>query len=126
MFDKMFDNKNKPTGINRIMRASEHSIRAFNWLIKNETAIKQELMVIVILIPLSFIFDITALEQVCLILSLLFVLFSEMLNTAIEVIVDRIGLEINPLSGLAKDIGSAIVMLSLGMTVLVWACILWP
>ena len=122
----MFENTNKPTGIKSAFLATKNSLNAFKWLMKNESAFKQEVLMLVLLIPITCYVDITLKEQVGLIVSLLFIVFTEVINTAIEVVVDRIGLEIHPLSGLAKDLGSAAVLLSLLIAVLVWLAILLP
>jgi len=122
----MFENTNKPTGIKRAFLATKNSLNAFKWLMKNESAFKQEVLMLVLLIPITCYVDITLKEQVGLIVSLLFIVFTEVINTAIEVVVDRIGLEIHPLSGLAKDLGSAAVLLSLLIAILVWLAILLP
>lgn len=120
----MFDNENKPTGLKRIHLATLNSFRAFKWLYKNESAFKQELLLLLIAIPISFIFDITVKEQVTLILAIVFIMFTEVFNTAIEAIVDRVGLDIHPLSGLAKDLGSAAVFISLVIAASIWIIIL--
>lgn len=122
----MFDTNNKPTGLKRIYLAFLNSVRAFKWLIKNESAFKQELLLLLIAVPLSFFLEVTRMEQVALVLSILFIVFIEIINTAIEAVVDRISLEIHPLSGLAKDLGSAAVLVSLVVAVIVWGAILLP
>ena len=119
-----FDVNNKPKGLRRLVLANENSLKAFRWLYKNEAAFRQELLLLLLLTPITFLFDITRLEQVTLIISLLFILFTEIINTAIEAVVDRIGLEIHPLSGLAKDLGSAAVFISLVIASLTWLAIL--
>jgi len=119
-----FDVNNKPKGLRRLVLANENSLKAFRWLYKNEAAFRQELLLLLLLTPITFLFDITRLEQVTLIISLLFILFTEIINTAIEAVVDRIGLEIHPLSGLAKDLGSAAVFVSLVIASLTWLAIL--
>ena len=58
--------------------------------------------------------------QFGLILSVIFVLLMEIINTAIEVVVDRVSLDIHPLSGLAKDLGSALVMISMIVALVLW------
>ncbi|MGV2872848.1 diacylglycerol kinase [Colwellia sp. E150_009] len=120
----MFDHKNKPTGIKRIYLATLNSSRAFLWLYKNESSFRQEVMLLLIAIPLSFFFNISIKEQVILLLAIVFVIFTEILNTAIEAVVDRIGLEIHPLSGLAKDLGSAAVLISLIIACSIWIIVL--
>lgn len=121
-----FDNKNKPKGLKRIILASQNSLRAISWLITNESAFRQELALLLLLTPVSFILNVSRLEHMILILSLLFVIFTEVLNTAIEVVVDRIGLELHPLSGLAKDLGSAAVLVSLLIAAVVWGVVVFP
>lgn len=120
----MFNNKSKPKGIKRIYLASLNSMRALSWLIKHEAAFRQELILLAITIPITFLFDITLQEQIILISVVLFILFAEVVNTAIEAVVDRIGLEIHPLSGLAKDLGSLAVLLSLIIAIFIWLAIL--
>ena len=120
----MFDNENKPTGLTRIKLATLNSFRAFKWLYINESAFKQELLLLLIAIPITFCFDISVKEQVILVLAILFIMFTEVINTAIEAVVDRVGLDIHPLSGLAKDLGSAAVFISLVFAAIIWGGIL--
>ncbi|MDG1750628.1 MAG: diacylglycerol kinase [Thalassotalea sp.] len=120
----MFDNENKPTGLKRIKLATLNSFRAFKWLYINESAFKQELLLLLIAIPITFCFDISVKEQVILVLAILFIMFTEVINTAIEAVVDRVGLDIHPLSGLAKDLGSAAVFISLVFAAIIWGGIL--
>ncbi|MDN3653837.1 diacylglycerol kinase [Thalassotalea ponticola] len=120
----MFDSDNKPQGLKRIYLATLNSIRAFRWLVQNEKAFVQELFLLVICVPITFLFDISFTEQVVLIIAVLFIIFTEIVNTAIEAVVDRIGLEIHPLSGLAKDLGSAAVLVSIVIASLTWLAIL--
>jgi len=122
--NEKFDNKNKPKGLKRIYLASVNSMRALTWLYKNESAFKQEVFLLIFAIPTTFAFNISYAEQAVLIISIIFVLFTEILNTAIEATIDRIGLEIHPLSGLAKDLGSAAVMISLIIAAITWLVIL--
>lgn len=120
----MFNNKDKPQGIKRIYLASLNSFRAFKWLYQHESAFKQELLLLFISIPVTFIFEISYAEQMILVLSILFIIFTEVINTAIEAVVDRVGLEIHPLSGLAKDLGSAAVLISLLIAIMIWFIVL--
>lgn len=120
----MFDNKNKPTGLKRIYLASLNSFRAFKWLYQNESAFKQELLLLIVVIPITFLFEISVKEQAMLVLSVVFIIFTEILNTAIEAVVDRVGLEFHPLSGLAKDLGSAAVLISMIIAIIIWLIVL--
>ncbi|MGB0898441.1 MAG: diacylglycerol kinase [Psychrobium sp.] len=120
-----FDNTNKPTGIRRVLLAFNNTLKGFWWMCKNEAAFKQEVALTLVLTLVTFLLDITLVEQAILISTLLGVLLIETINTAIEAVVDRIGLEIHPLSGLAKDLGSAAVFLSLTIAFIIWGAILW-
>ena len=120
----MFDNINKPKGLKRVYLATLNSLRAFNWLMKNEAAFRQELLLLIVVIPITFFLEITNKEQLILIIATLFIIFTEILNTAIESVVDRVGLDIHPLSGLAKDLGSAAVFISLVIAVCTWTAVL--
>ena len=120
----IFDNQNKKTCITRIIAAFNNTCKGFYWMSKNEAAFKQELVLVGILTIVSLLLEVTTLERLFLICSLLLVLLTETLNTAIEAVVDRISLEFHPLSGLAKDLGSAAVFISFTMAILVWVGIL--
>lgn len=119
------DYRGKPKGLKRICLAFVNTGKGFIWLSKNEAAFKQELVLSFGLIVLTFSLGLGVLDQMLLISTLLFVLFAEVVNTAIEVVVDRVGLEYHPLSGLAKDLGSAAVFLSLVIAVIIWGAVLW-
>lgn len=121
--NEFFDVKAKPRGLKRLILATKNSARAINWLFKNESAFKQECVALLAAILMSFTLNITLSEQIILIGSVLFVMLCEIVNTAIEVVVDRISLEIHPLSGLAKDLGSAVVSISIILAILVWLVI---
>lgn len=118
-----FDSANKPSGINRVVLAFKNSQRAFKWLAKNEAAFKQELFLLALSLTIISIWQIGIYEKVMLLISVLFVIFAEVVNTAIEAIIDRVGLEIHPLSGLAKDLGSAAVLIALLICSLIWAAV---
>ena len=119
-----FDSTNKPIGIKRILLAFKNSQRAFTWLAKHESAFKQELILLILAIAVVFVWQISLYEKIMLLVSVLFVMFAEVVNTAIEAAIDRIGLEIHPLSGLAKDLGSAAVLIALTICALVWGGVL--
>ncbi|MBD1584520.1 diacylglycerol kinase [Pseudoalteromonas sp. S16_S37] len=115
-----FDSTNKPTGLRRIYLASSNSVRALRWLAKNESAFRQELILLLITFGVIFTVDFSLYEKVMMLSATLFVMFAEIVNTAIEATVDRVGLEIHPLSGLAKDLGSAGVLISIIVFFCVW------
>ena len=119
-----FDNQNKKTGMKRITSAFINTGKGLLWMSRNEAAFRQEVTLFSALAIVSLFLEVTVLERVMLISALLLVLLIETLNTAIEAVVDRIGLELHQLSGLAKDLGSAAVFISLVIAVLVWSAIL--
>jgi len=108
------------TGITRIFHATRYSIKGLKAAWKNEAAIRQEIGLLAIFVPVTFFLPVTKLEQIALIASLLLLLIVELLNSAIEAVVDRIGPEHHELSGRAKDIGSAAVMITLILAGVVW------
>ncbi|MCL1065718.1 diacylglycerol kinase [Shewanella olleyana] len=118
-----FDSANKPSGINRVVLAFKNSQRAFKWLAKNEAAFKQELFLLALSLTIISIWQIGIYEKVMLLISVLFVIFAEVVNTAIEATIDRVGLDIHPLSGLAKDLGSAAVLIALLICSFVWIAV---
>ncbi|MDX1518624.1 MAG: diacylglycerol kinase [Gammaproteobacteria bacterium] len=90
----------------------------------NEAAFRQELFLTIILLPVGLWLGETGLEKAVLVGSLLLVLIVELLNTGIEAAIDRIGPERHELSGIAKDIGSASVFMSLLNVVVVWVLVI--
>ena len=115
----------KPTGLTRLFRAFGNSLKGFTGAFREEAAFRQELGLAVVVIPLGIWLGRNGIERVLLIAPMFLVLVVELLNSAIEATVDRIGLERHKLSGLAKDIGSAAVLLSLLLLAVVWILILW-
>ena len=113
------------TGVRRIMNATLFSWAGLRTAWRNEAAFRQECALAVVLIPLGAWLGGTAVERVLLIGSCLLVLIVELLNTAVELIVDRIGTEHHELSGHAKDVGSAAVFVSLALVLVTWGLIAW-
>ncbi len=110
-------------GIRRIVNATRYSMLGLRAAWKNEAAFRQELTLCLMLVPLAFWLGRSALEQGLLISTLFIVLISELLNSAIEAITDRVGFEIHELAGRAKDMGSAAVFVSLVLVVIVWSLV---
>ncbi|SFV64755.1 Diacylglycerol kinase [hydrothermal vent metagenome] len=108
----------------RIIKAFVYSMAGLKATWQNETAFKQEVILSAILLPLIFWLTNDVIERVILIMPIFLVLIVEILNSAIEACIDRIGAEIHPLSKQAKDMGSAAVWLSLLLVVIVWSIIL--
>ena len=112
------------TGLKRIFNAAGYSLAGFAAAFKGEAAFRQLVLINVILIPLSFFCDVTRGERALMIAVCLLALIVELLNSAIEAVVDRISLNLHPLSKQAKDMGSAAQMVALLMIALTWAIIL--
>ena len=117
--------RNKPSGLTRLMKAFGNSMKGFVGVYQNEAAFRQELLLAIILTPAGLYLGHNGIERALLIGSVLLVLVVEILNSSIEAVVDRIGLERHELSGLAKDLGSAAVFLSLTMVAITWLLVLW-
>lgn len=107
----------------RLINAFRHSWDGLAYAFRTQAAFRQEILLLAVGSALAFMADVSALHRLALIGSLLLVLIAELINTAMETIIDRIGTERHPLSGHAKDIGSAIVLLSLGFAALTWALV---
>ena len=113
-------------GFRRLVSACRYTAAGFRHALRHEVAIRQELIGLVILGPVSLTLPVRRLEHLVLILSMMLVLLVEFLNSAIESTVDRISLEQHPLAGRAKDLGSAAVFIALLMTGLSWLVIAGP
>lgn len=116
--------KNEATGLKRIVSAFGFSIQGLKTCYRSEAAFRQEVWLGVILIPLAFFLTESAIDRVLLIIPVFLVLIVEILNSAIESVVDRIGDEYHVLSGAAKDMGSAAVWLSFMLIIVIWLIIL--
>ncbi|MBS0378006.1 MAG: diacylglycerol kinase [Proteobacteria bacterium] len=114
----------KPKGLTRIFRAFNSSWLGLKGAFREEAAFRQELALAVLVIPLGLWLGHGAIERVLLIAPVFIILIVELLNSAIEATVDRIGLERHTLAGLAKDIGSAAVLVSFLLLAVVWAIVL--
>lgn len=114
----------KLSGMRRLVLAFLNSWKGFKGAFKFEAAFRQEVALAVILIPLGVYLGKTGIEKALLVGAVLIVLIVELLNTGIETVVDRIGLERHELSGLAKDVGSSAVLLSFALLSVIWGFIL--
>ena len=116
--------KENGAGLGRLRRAMRCSRVGLAAAWRNEEAFRQELLLGLALIPLALWLGESGAERALLIGSLFVLFIVEILNTAVEAVVDRIGLERHDLSGLAKDLGSAAVALGILQAVLVWLLVL--
>jgi diacylglycerol kinase (ATP) len=113
------------TGLRRIVNATFFSFAGFAAAWRNESSFRQELLLTVVLVPAGLWLGTNAVERALLVGSCLLVLAVELLNSALEAVVDRISGEHHPLSGRAKDLGSAAVFVSLTVVVVTWGLIAW-
>ncbi|MBE9515439.1 MAG: diacylglycerol kinase [Proteobacteria bacterium] len=117
---------NSVLNVGRIFRALGYSWQGLRAAFQHEAAFRQELMACVLLVPLALYLGATLFERALLIASLLLVLVVEILNSAIEALVDWRDEAPHPMAGRAKDMGSAAVLLAMIITVLVWVGVLLP
>lgn len=117
--------KTNSTGLQRIINATGYSFCGLKTAWHQEAAFRQEMALLAVLIPLGLWLGQNAMERAILTGSCMIVLITELLNSAIEAVVDRIGPEHHPLAGAAKDFGSAAVFVSLITVVMVWGVVLW-
>jgi diacylglycerol kinase (ATP) len=112
------------TGWRRIWNALGYSMDGLRAAYACEDAFRQEVLLALLLIPLAFALPVSWLGRALMIGSVLLVLIVELLNSAIEAVVDRVSLENHHLAKRAKDIGSAAVLLALLNVLVIWACTL--
>ena len=108
----------------RIVRATRYTARGFRDALVHDTSFRQEFVATLILVPIGVWLGDNGVERALLILPLLLVLVVELLNGAVETVVDRIGTEHNELSGRAKDLVSAAVFMALLSVPVVWGLVL--
>lgn len=113
------------SGLRRIVRALLNSLEGLNTVFRNEAAFRQEIYLSLVLLPVALWVDVGKVERLFLVTSLLLVPMVELLNSGIELAIDRISLENHPLSKAAKDVGSAAVLVALIYAVVVWCVVLW-
>ena len=113
------------TGITRVISAAGYSWKGLQACWRSEAAFRQEVALSVVLVPLGLYLGNGGTQKALLVGGCLLVLIVEVLNSAVEAVVDRIGHEYNELSGLAKDLGSAAVFLALLLLGLTWLLVLF-
>ncbi len=112
------------TGLRRIRNALRYSIDGLNAAYRHEAAFRQEIWLAAVLIPLALGLPVGGVGKALMIASVLLVLIVELLNSAVEAVVDRVSLEKHELAKRAKDAGSAAVLVALVNVVMVWALVL--
>ncbi len=114
------------TGIKRILKAFVYSRDGFISAFKSEAALRQDLAVFAIFSIFAMCLNLVLWQKAVLISSLLFIVIMELVNTAVEVVIDRISPEYHELSKKAKDIGSLLVLLAFVNAVILWGAFLYP
>ena len=114
------------TGVVRIFHAFFHSCAGLSDAFRHESAFRQEILLAAILVPLALWLPVGAAGRALLVATVLLVMVVELLNTGVEVAIDRISYEHHSLSKRAKDIGSAAVLVALVLMVAVWALVAGP
>ena len=117
------------TGLRRLLFTLMNSGKGLRFLLRKEEAFQLEALLACVLIPVAILLPVSPVERVLLIGAVFTVLIVEVLNTSIEVLTDRVNLDRHELSGLAKDLGSLAVTLSLLLWTIVWGVIVpkyWP
>jgi diacylglycerol kinase (ATP) len=109
----------------RIWRAFRHSFRGLTTVWKSETSFRQEIILCIALFPVIFLLPVDYLAKSLMVFSLILILIMELINSAIETIIDRISAEKHPLSKKAKDIGSSLVLLAFANAIIIWIIILF-
>ncbi|MEQ5128180.1 diacylglycerol kinase [Providencia alcalifaciens] len=112
-------------GLTRVIKAAGYSLKGLKAAWVNEAAFRQEAVAAIIAIIIAFYLDISQIDRILLIGSVVLVAIVELINSAIEAVVDRIGSEYHELSGRAKDIGSAAVFVTIGLALFIWGTVLW-
>lgn len=113
-------------GIVRLINALGYSRDGLGAAWKNEAAFREEVMLAIVTIPLAIFLGETGVDRALMIASILLILIVEILNSAVEAVVDKASPEKHELAKRAKDMGSAAVLLSLVNAAVIWACVLWP
>lgn len=113
------------TGLTRVVHAFGYSMKGFAAAWRFEAAFRQEVALAMVLTPVAFWLARDHIELILLLASPVWVLMAELANSSVEAVVDRTGSETHELSGRAKDIGSALVLVSLLLLALVWGIIAW-
>nr|WP_024965997.1 diacylglycerol kinase [Pantoea sp. IMH] len=117
---------NNVTGLTRIIKAAGYSWQGLRAAWQHEAAFRQEAVAALIAIIVACWLEVEPVTRVLLIGSVVLVIIVEVLNSAIEAVVDRIGSELHPLAGRAKDMGSAAVLLAILLAIFVWLALLLP
>ncbi|MFC1867331.1 diacylglycerol kinase [Thermodesulfobacteriota bacterium] len=123
LVDEKNMSNNKKRGVRRLIEAFHYSMWGFKAAWKHEEAFRQEIILAIFVVPAGLWLGTTGTERALLIGIYFIIPLTELLNSSIETVVDRMGPERHLLSGRAKDLGSAAVLLSIFIAVIVWGLI---
>ena len=112
-------------GLTRAIHAAKNSWNGLIFAYQEESAFRQELVLLVLLTPVALLLPVSVLEKALMISALLMILAIELLNSSVEAAIDRISFEHHDLSKRAKDFGSAAVMLALLIAFIIWAAVIF-
>lgn len=115
----------KYTGWRRLFKAFDNSVAGLVAAFRSEEAFRIEVVLALVLLPLALVLPATSVERALLVASVLLVMIAELVNSALEAVVDRISLERHPLSKQAKDVGSAAVLLAVLLFMATWSIIVF-
>lgn len=113
------------SGLRRLINACGYSRDGFTAAYRHEEAFRQEFWLLVVAAVIAFVLPISLMQSILIVSVHLLLLIVEILNSAVEAVVDRIGPEIHPLSKRAKDMGSCAVSLTIGLCLMVWISVLY-
>lgn len=116
---------NQTKGFTRVIKAAGYSLKGLKAAWVNEAAFRQEAVAAILAVIIALCLDVSYIDRLLLISSVVMVAIVELINSAIEAVVDRVGSEYHELSGRAKDIGSAAVFITIGLALVIWATVLW-
>jgi len=111
--------------IKKLFRSTQFALNGLKIVYKNEVAFRQECLILFFSILITFFINVSKVEKILMIGSIVFILIIEIINTAIEKVVNRIGTEQNILSGQAKDVSASAVFVSVLLACFIWFIILF-
>ncbi len=125
-YSRIRDLRNMPArGLQRWINATRYSWQGLRSAVKHEEAFRQETIALIIGIPAALWIAASVWQAAMLIAALLLIMVVEMINSALEALVDRVSTDFHELSGRTKDMGSAAVLLTIGIAVTVWGAAIW-
>lgn len=120
------DVENKTRDLRNFFASIRYSVEGFLAAFKHEPSFREDILFVVLLLPVAILLPVNAVSAALMISVLLLIMIVELLNSAIEWVIDYLRPEIHPLAKRIKDMGSAAVFLSYINAIVVWAILLWP